>query len=376
MEPQQEALSLENTMWANTVLASQGHVLAMIVYTGKETRAHMNSRDQTTKVGKLDHEINKMSKFLFIFMLVLSFCIIALSGFKGNVVINFFRFVLLLSAIIPISLRVNLDLGKVYYCIGIYNDPDIPGTIPRNSTIPEELGRIQFLLTDKTGTLTCNDMIFKKCNLEFASFDCDSLPEMKQMLVDNCYQRRNAGPLADVAERNMSVATSDILIESVSRNSSVALMPKKRKGSNRDQGCVIRDLVAALGLCHNVTPTFPDAENPNVVEYQASSPDEVALVKFAESMQMRLMERDQFKIVIENPAKDTEVYEILANFPFSSETKRMGIIMRHTATNRIIFYLKGAETVMKDKVHPTQRLIIEEACDDLANQGLRTLVIS
>ena len=93
-------------------------------------------------------------------------------------------------------------------------------------------------------------------------------------------------------------------------------------------------------------------------------------------MQMRLMERDQFKIVIETPAKDTEVYEILANFPFSSETKRMGIIMRHTATNRIVFYLKGAETVMKDKVHPTQRLIIEEACDDLANQGLRTLVIS
>lgn len=56
--------------------------------------------------------------------------------------IKFFRQVLLLSAIIPISLRVNLDLAKIYYCMGIYKDEDIPGTIPRNSTIPEELGRI------------------------------------------------------------------------------------------------------------------------------------------------------------------------------------------------------------------------------------------
>jgi phospholipid-translocating ATPase len=47
-----------------------------------------------------------------------------------------------------------------------------------------------------------------------------------------------------------------------------------------------------------------------------------------------------------------ETYSILANFPFSSETKRMGIIMRHEASNRLVFYLKGAETVMRLKVRP------------------------
>jgi len=88
------------------------------------------------------------------------------------------------------------------------------------------------------------------------------------------------------------------------------------------------------------------------VEYQASSPDEVALVKFAESPEMRLIERDQHKIVIRNAAKEEETYEILANFPFSSETKRMGIILRHQVSGRLIFYLKGAETVMKNKVRP------------------------
>ena len=113
-------MSLENTMWANTVLASSGHVIGMIVYTGKETRAQMNSKLALTKVGKLDMEINRMSKFLFICMVLISFGIVAMSEFKGNWLINFFRYVLLLSAIIPISLRVNLDLGKVYYCLGIY----------------------------------------------------------------------------------------------------------------------------------------------------------------------------------------------------------------------------------------------------------------
>lgn len=76
----------------------------------------MNSKPALTKVGKLELEINRLSKFLFLFMIALSFMIVALSEFKGQWAINFFRFILLLSAIIPISLRVNLDMGKVYYC--------------------------------------------------------------------------------------------------------------------------------------------------------------------------------------------------------------------------------------------------------------------
>jgi phospholipid-translocating ATPase len=149
-----ESLSLENSLWANTVLASSGHAIALVVYTGKETRSEMNGSEQITKIGKLDHEINRLSKFLCIFMVAMSFVIVLLDGLQSGWYINFFRFVLLLSSIIPISLRVNLDMAKVYYSYCIYKDEEMANTIPRNSTIPEELGRIQFLLTDKTGTLT------------------------------------------------------------------------------------------------------------------------------------------------------------------------------------------------------------------------------
>jgi len=123
-------------------LASSGYVVCIVVYAGKETRSEMNSKDARMKVGKLDLEINRLSKFLFVFMMGIAFSIVGLDGFKSKWYINFFRFVLLLSAIIPISLRVNLDLAKVFYCYCIYGDTDMPGTIPRNSTIPEELGRI------------------------------------------------------------------------------------------------------------------------------------------------------------------------------------------------------------------------------------------
>jgi len=66
----------------------------------------------------------------------------------------------------------------------------------------------------------------------------------------------------------------------------------------------------------------------------------------------------------------------LANFPFSSDTKRMGIVLKHVGSGRIIFYLKGAEVVLRDKVKPNQRVVLDESCENLANEGLRTLVIS
>lgn len=60
------------------------------------------------------------------------------------------------------SLRVSLDMGKVVYSWMISRDKEMPGTMVRSSTIPEELGRIAYLLTDKTGTLTQNEMVCER----------------------------------------------------------------------------------------------------------------------------------------------------------------------------------------------------------------------
>ncbi len=149
-----ESLGLEQTLWANTVLAS-GKALCLVVYCGKETRMSMNSSKPQQKLGQLEQEINKISKFLFVVMLCLAISLAVQQHSTGgtlySMMINFFRHFLLLSSIIPISMRVNLDFAKLIYCYRINNDPEITGAKARNSNIPEELGRVQFLLTDKTG---------------------------------------------------------------------------------------------------------------------------------------------------------------------------------------------------------------------------------
>lgn len=111
-------------------------------------------------------------KILCAVTFALSFVLVALNGFRGLWYIYIFRFLILFSSIIPIrseqnsllgypltniiSLRVNLDMGKTVYAQQIMNDSEIPNTIVRTSTLPEELGRIEYLLSDKTGTLTQN----------------------------------------------------------------------------------------------------------------------------------------------------------------------------------------------------------------------------
>jgi phospholipid-translocating ATPase len=117
-----------------------------------------------------------------------------------------------------------------------------------------------------------------------------------------------------------------------------------------------------------------------IKSYQAASPDEIALVKFSEENGLYLKDRqetgDSKLMFLENGNKQEEKYEILKDFPFSSETKRMGIILRHNETGKLMFYVKGADTVMKDKVKPAQRAQCWEYCENIAKEGLRTLVIS
>lgn len=116
-----ESLSLENTMWANTVLAS-GKILGLVIYTGRETRMSMNSRSPKTKSGKIDNEINRISILLFIMMLSLSFLVMAFSKSQWNVkevLVMTTRYLILLSNIIPISMRVNLEFAKLSYCYRI-----------------------------------------------------------------------------------------------------------------------------------------------------------------------------------------------------------------------------------------------------------------
>lgn len=153
-------LSIDNTIWANTVVASTCSLLAVVVYTGPQTRQALSTSPSRSKTGLLELEINSLTKWLCIFTLTLSFVLVALARFQvidgRQWYVSMMRFLILFSTIVPVGLRVNLDMGKSVYAWFIEHDQSIKGTVVRTSTIPEDLGRIEYLLSDKTGTLTQN----------------------------------------------------------------------------------------------------------------------------------------------------------------------------------------------------------------------------
>ncbi|KAI7900980.1 protein transporter [Cokeromyces recurvatus] len=344
-----EPLGVENTMWTNTVLAS-GSVIGFVIYTGKDTRAVMNTNHPKTKVGLLDQEINRLAKILFIVTLGLSVMMVGLNGFRGVWYIYVFRFLILFSSIIPIGLRVNLDMGKTVYSHQIEHDNEINGTIVRTSTLPEELGRVEYLLTDKTGTLTQNDMELKKLHMGTMSYSLDTMDEIQTHIVSI-----------------FGSASNTQLQDAVTTNSANITNKSRRNISVR-----VSDIVQALALCHNVTPVINiDGE----ISYQASSPDEVAIVKWTEHMGLTLFHRDVNAIQLRVDATEELLhFDVLNIFPFTSETKRMGIIVKNQKTQEITFYEKGADTVMSKIVQYNDWL--NEECDNMAREGLRTLVVA
>eukprot|EP01063_Lacrimia_lanifica_P013656 TRINITY_DN20283_c0_g1_i1.p1 TRINITY_DN20283_c0_g1~~TRINITY_DN20283_c0_g1_i1.p1 ORF type:complete len:1242 (+),score=448.93 TRINITY_DN20283_c0_g1_i1:93-3818(+) len=437
-------LSLENTLWADCVLAT-GHVLVCVIYTGTETRASLNSKSAASKVGQLDTEVNFLAKLLFVITVVLAgFLVICQSVYTAQYIeewyISLFRFVLLFSSIIPISLRVNLDMGKTVYSYFIGTDAQLEGTIVRNSNLPEELGRIGYLFSDKTGTLTKNEMVFKKLitgSQGPTGWLAGDEPEMKDMLKQAFHQKWFAHGLSSrlaATSRYRSLdrgALDDGDFAECEREDSAVDFTE---AASRNQ---INDLITAftaLAVTHSVTPVVDIATDTKT--YQASSPDEVALVTFAETLGLILDYRDRRSMslkskplavrltgkvslklddhghLIESAVGKSGLYtgwhltevaggpvlgadavndlmskspegvmvtvekrlgfDILCEFPFTSESKRMGIVVRQADSGAIYLMMKGADTKMQEIVQDSPWLA--EECTNLAREGYRTLV--
>jgi phospholipid-translocating ATPase len=109
------------------------------------------------------------------------------------------------------------------------------------------------------------------------------------------------------------------------------------------------------------------------VAYQASSPDEVAIVRWTSSVGLTLTARDRSSITLQDPSGARLTYTILEIFPFTSESKRMGIVVRDDRTKEVFFYQKGADVVMAKIVQHNDWL--EEECGNMGREGLRTLVV-
>eukprot|EP00759_Apiculatamorpha_spiralis_P024625 PhF_6_TR27937/c0_g1_i3/m.41160/K01530/E3.6.3.1; phospholipid-translocating ATPase len=336
------SLDLSNTLWANCVVAT-GHCVCVVIYSGKDTRCAMNQSTPSAKQGRLEEELNQLSYYLFGIMFFASLLLVGLQQFQGEWILSLIRFIVLLSTIIPISMRVNLDIAKILYSLFIMTDKKIEGVVVRNSNLPEELGRVWYLFSDKTGTLTKNEMEFRRLILGHQwKLDWDNRADI-EYAVSTFF-----APAGAVSE---------------SRGREIA-------GYSDEQLSALGSCILWISLCHNVTPVMDEEVGERV--YQASSPDEVALVKFCEKAGLTLVERTLTSMTVETKHKNQITFEIVKDFPFTSDRKRMGIILRNATKNEYVFLMKGADVVMQKIIRGADWL--EESCSDLAKEGLRTLV--
>lgn len=376
-------LGIDNTAWANTVLASNATTLAVIVYTGPQTRSALSTSASRSKTGLLEYEINSLVKILCALTLSLSVILVVLEALEGSIengkwYVKIMRFLVLFSTIVPISLRVNLDMAKSVYSYFIERDSGIPGTLVRTSTIPEELGRIEYLLSDKTGTLTQNEMVMRKIHVGTVSYANDAMDEVAS------YIRQGFSVPASTAEGGAPTL--------ITPSSTYLATSNTATRTRREIGGRVRDLVLALAICHNVTPTVEEIGGREETTYQASSPDEIAIVKWTEAVGLRLLHRDRQGMLLQSMDTGRAVVrvKILEVFPFTSEGKRMGIIVQFFtgadsghggsaaskgAANEgeIWFFQKGADTVMSTIVASNDWL--DEETANMAREGLRTLVV-
>lgn len=400
---QTESVTMENVMWSSCVVAT-GTVVAAVVYTGPETRSALNSTNPRNKSGLIESELNRLALLCFTLLLVLSLLLVAQQQFRGDAPVMFIRFFILLSAIIPISMRVNVDVGRLWYSYDMAHDANIPGTVARNTDLPEELGRLRYLFSDKTGTLTKNKMEFRVMQVgpDTVLTDRDT-SRLSYAAVE--FFGANSPEGGDAGGGTAAAATAGRFPASAAPpyggNRFGAAAGAKQWARDVQS---VGELIKTIVLCHNVSPVLEEefvdlaeeARSPSPphpaaaaatsmdgapLDYQASSPDEIALVKFCRSLGVVLTYRDLTSMAF-TVAGSSQVHSftIAKMFPFSSERKCMGIILRERTGGNgggeecIRFYMKGADVKMATVVRQSEWL--EECCQELAQMGLRTLVFA
>lgn len=355
--------TLRNTPWIHGI----------VVFTGHETKLMRNATATPIKRTAVERIINLQILALFGILIVLS-----LVSSIGNVIktsVNakhlsylylehtnkaslFFKDLLtywiLFSNLVPISLFVTVEVIKFYQAIMISSDLDMyyettdTPTIVRTSSLVEELGQIEYIFSDKTGTLTRNIMEFKSCSI-----------------AGKCY-------IEEIPEDQNAVVGDDGI--EVGFHNFATMKENLHKD---DTGKVINEFLTLLAACHTVIPeTKPDGS----IKYQAASPDEGALVQGAADLGYKFTTRTPRSIDIELVGQGGEPlkYELLNICEFNSTRKRMSAIFR-CPDGLIRLYCKGADTVILERLSPDHNPFVDATLrhlEEFAADGLRTLCIA
>uniref|UniRef100_A0A8C1R6Q7 Phospholipid-transporting ATPase n=1 Tax=Cyprinus carpio TaxID=7962 RepID=A0A8C1R6Q7_CYPCA len=371
-------LSNQNMLLRGCVLRNTESCYGLVIFAGPDTKLMQNSGRTKFKRTSIDRLMNTLVLWIFGFLVCMG-VILAIGNavwekevgalfqsflpwdppvdnFLFSAFLSFWSYVIILNTVVPISLYVSVEvirLGHSYFINWdrrMFCSRSNTAAEARTTTLNEELGQVEYIFSDKTGTLTQNIMTFNKCSINGRAYG--EKPHMAVMFkVVQPLDFTAWNPLAD---RDFCFYDQSLL---------EAVMVGEP---------AVHEFLRVLSLCHTV---MSEEKREGVLVYKAQSPDEGALVTAARNFGFVFRSRTPGTVTTHELGKAV-TYTLLAILDFNNIRKRMSVIVRNPE-GRIRLYCKGADTVLFERLHSCNHELMNITSDHLnVSDGLRTLALA
>ncbi|KAJ7054208.1 phospholipid-transporting ATPase 1 [Mycena amicta] len=419
-EDRAEPVSINEMLLRGCSLRNTAWVVGLVVFTGSDTKIMLNGGDTPSKRSKIEQETNfnvAVNFGVLLIMCVLVTIFYGLEDARGstskrffeagtdptsiyalNALVTFVSCVIAFQNIIPISLYISIEIVKTIQAYFISQDIDMyyegydTPCVPKTWNISDDLGQIEYVFSDKTGTLTQNVMEFQKCSVNGVAYG-EGVTEAQRGAATRAGNADTMDPeeLSEKLEglkQNMITNMEHGWSNRYLRPEKLTLVSPVLAANLADRSSQERphlvQFFRALSLCHTVLAerqggaSFEDDKGSIKLEYKAESPDEAALVAAARDVGFAFVNKGREMVEI-SVLGVTERWTLLRVLEFNSTRKRMSCIYR-SPEGKIVMFCKGADSVIYARLAPDHDPALKDAThrdmEAFANSGLRTLCVA
>ncbi|XP_058977981.1 phospholipid-transporting ATPase IF-like [Musca domestica] len=415
------SLKSENILLRGSRLKNTEWVIGCAVYTGMSTKLQLNSRMTRNKFASSEIYLNRFLIFIVILMIAIVTVLYVLKsetelslipnatylGFPIDVynLKQFFQdylsFLVLFKYLIPISMYVTIELYRVMagqfirWDVQLYDEEINEPCMVNTTNLNEELGQINILFSDKTGTLTKNEMILQQCSIGGRKYvyrgnyledeetqdvmDLDKFQDHHKDFFQAlciCHTVQVVGHLNDDKQMEATKVLSDSFEapeDKIKSSGSNSINPQ-RTTIEQESGKRVNKV-----NCKDKLRGYMAEEIIKNLDYQASSADERALVEACAHLGFIYVGDDNETLKIRFSTSSNDIhFQRLHVLDFTSERKRMSVVVKDENNVKWI-YTKGAESCVLPLCNHQSLEIISKTNShimDFACHGLRTLAIA